>query len=204
MQDKHERLVLFSQPSPVVLEKLKTALFPEYVKERTLAYMPSDGSNKVGNPKYTAFWRQFAESNDAKFIEIDNSKRGEEAKQEAQKIMSANILMITGGNTFKLLDHLRQSGLDKTIINFWQKENIVLSGFSAGALVLTPTIEICNLPNYDKNEVGLKDLTGLGIVDFEVFPHYSDEYRENFENYSKNASHEVKKISNEDCIISDL
>jgi dipeptidase E len=113
--------------------------------------------------------------------------------------------VISGGNTFKLLDNLRKSGLDKTIIEFTKQDNYVLSGFSAGALVLTPTIEVCNLPNYDENLVGLKNLTGLGIIDFEVFPHYDEAtQKELLDKYRLTAKHEVKEITNEDFITIDL
>ncbi len=73
-------------------------------------------------------------------------------------------MVITGGNTFKLLDNLRKSGLDKAIKEFSNKSEFVLAGLSAGALVLTPTIEVCNLPNYDESTVGIDDFTGLNII----------------------------------------
>lgn len=52
---------------------------------------------------------------------------------------------------------LRQSGLDKSIKQFLNKPDFVLSGFSAGALVLTPNIKICNLPGFDENMIELKN-----------------------------------------------
>jgi dipeptidase E len=119
--------------------------------------------------------------------------------------MKANVLVMTGGNTFKLLSNLRKSGLDKAIKEFSGKNEFILAGFSAGALVLTPTIEVCNLPNYDKNEVGLKDLTGLGVVSFEVFPHYSEqEYSDLLNKYKNQTSNVVREITNEDFIVLDL
>ena len=198
-----ERLVLFSQPSPVVFEKLKNALFPEYLTDRLFAYMPSEGNNIEANAKYTPVWQQFAESNGAKFVFIDNSKRGEEAEIEKQKILSSTIQVITGGNTFKLLNHLRQSGLDETIKEFWQKGEVVLSGFSAGAIVLSPSIETAKTGVGDANELGITDLAGLNIINFEVWPHYEPSQETKAIKYQSNKQTELKLIGNDEVIIID-
>jgi dipeptidase E len=159
--------------------------------------MPSDGSNCP--QKYIDEWKEYAKNNNTEFRYIDNSKPN--AEDEAEKLLSSNILMITGGNTFKLLDNLRKSGLDNAIKEFTEKKEFVLAGFSAGAIVLTPTIEVSSLPVYDKNEVGLSDLTGLGIVNFEVFPHYKEQnHSKILEQYRKKAKNRIEEIPDEDYI----
>jgi len=162
--------------------------------------MPSDGIADAGT--YIEEWRSYAQRFGAGFNVVDNhSSDG----AEKVKLLDANILLISGGNTFSLLDNLRKSGLDQTIIEFTQKSNFILSGFSAGALVLTPTIAICNLPNFDKNLVGITDLTGLGIFDFEVFPHYADDvHKKILENYRSTTHHQVREMSDEDYITVDM
>jgi len=196
-----KRIILFSTPTPTNLGKILGLVFPIKMGYKVFAYMPSDGANCP--QKYRDEWKGYAEKYGAEFRYIDNSK--ENAADEVNKLLGANILIITGGNTFKLLDNLRKSGLDKAIKEFSCKSEFILAGFSAGALVLTPTIEVCNLSNYDKNEVGLKDLTGLGIVSFEVFPHYSEqEHNDLLKVYKIHAKNEVKEITNEDCIVLDL
>ena len=173
--------------------------------------MPSDGGNIAANAKFNPIWQQFAENNQAKFVFIDNSKRGSGAVIEKQKILSSNILIISGGNTFKLLDNLRQSGLDKAVIEFWQKDNVVLSGFSAGAIVLAPKIDVASQPSgidptdmSDENIVGITDLAGLGILDFEVWPHYyEDSDKETLEKYKDTCSDEVKTIGDNEIVVID-
>ncbi len=196
-----KRIILFSTPTPSNLDKILSLVFPKEMERKIFAYMPSDGANCP--QKYRDEWNGYAEKYGAEFIYVDNSK--ENSVDEVSKLLTANILIITGGNTFKLLDNLRKSGLDKAIKEFANKNEFVLAGFSAGALVLTPTIEVCNLPNYDKNEVGLKDLIGLGIVNFEVFPHYSEqEHKDLLIDYKTQAKNEIKEITNEDSIVLDL
>lgn len=196
-----KRLVLFSTPTPANIEKVLTQIFPDEIKNKIFAYMPSDGANCP--QKYIDEWKSYAEKHNAEFRYIDNSKF--QAQDEAEKLLCSNILVITGGNTFKLLDNLRKSGLDKAIKDFSAKDDFVLAGFSAGALVLTPTIEVCNLPNYDENLVGVQDLTGIGLVNFEVFPHYDEtEHKKLLDDYKKTAKYEVKEISNEGILVVDL
>jgi dipeptidase E len=142
-----KRVVLFSTPTPTNIVKILEQIFPKELNNKVLAYMPSDGSNAP--QKYVDEWKGYAEENNAYFNLVNNSLIG--STEEHDKLLSSNVLVISGGNTFKLLDNLRKSGLDKAIMEFTKKDSFVLSGFSAGALVLTPTIEICNLPNYDEN-----------------------------------------------------
>ncbi len=197
-----ERLVLFSQPSPSVWEKLDVALFPEFLEDRVFAYMPSEGDASELNAQFEPLWEEYTKKNNAKLVVIDNSKRGREAEIEIEKLKSANILVITGGNTFKLLNHLRKSGLDKAIVEFWKKDKVVLSGFSAGAVVLSPLIETARIYG-DPNEPGLTDLTGLGIVDFEIWPHYEPNQDNNVADYKSKIQHDLKLIGNEEVVVID-
>ncbi|MFA6518791.1 MAG: Type 1 glutamine amidotransferase-like domain-containing protein [Candidatus Shapirobacteria bacterium] len=196
-----KRLVLFSQPSPDIFKKLKAVLFPEYLTEKIFAYIPSEGDSVEANAKFTPIWQDFAKSCGAKFVFIDNSKRGEEATVEREKLLSANVVMITGGNTFRLLNHLRLSGLDKAIEKLWQKGGVVLAGFSAGAIVLTPSIRIAKTG--DINELELKDLTGLGVVDFEVWPHYEETQNDELEKFKREEGAEIKTVRNEEMMVID-
>ncbi len=162
--------------------------------------MPSDGANT--KKKYIDQWKQFAKDHQTKFYLVDNSKT--KAEKEIKKILNSNILVITGGNTFTLLSHLRQSGLDTAIKNFIKKNNFILVGFSAGAIVLTPTIGVAGIEEFDKNEVGIEDLTGLSILDFEIFPHYSKKWTRAVKKYQKTTTNKVRKIKNEDYIVIEL
>ena len=198
-----KRLVLFSQPSTIIFESLKIVLFPEYLTDRVFAYMPSEGDSVETNAKYIPIWQEFAKSNDAKFVFIDNSKRGVEAIRESEKVLSSNILIITGGNTFKLLNHLRRSGLGETIKKFWKIGGVVLSGFSAGAIVLSPSIATAKTGVGDANELGIIDLTGINIFDFEVWPHYELSQETEVTEYKLKNQTELKTISNEEVMVID-
>lgn len=83
-----------------------------------------------------------------------------------------DLIYVYGGNTFYLLDQAIRSGLRDNI-----KEIIsgkVYMGVSAGSIIAGPSIETADWTygEPDKNDVGLKDFKGLGLVSFVVVPHW--------------------------------
>jgi dipeptidase E len=50
-------------------------------------------------------------------------------------------------------------------------EGKVYLGVSAGSIVMGTSIEVASIPPADPNLPGITDLSGLGIVDFEIEPH---------------------------------
>lgn len=100
--------------------------------------------------------------------------------QSLQKALSSDVIYLAGGNTFYFLKHLRKTGLLKRFKSFAQNGG-VLAGLSAGAIILTPNIEMAHFPPYevDDNDVGLKNLKGMNLVNFEFYPHYVNSKRMN-------------------------
>lgn len=174
-------------------------LFPKDLKQKYFGYMPSDGANCP--EKYINEWRNYATDYGYDFELINNSLEGEAAINEADKLLRCGVLVISGGNTFTLLRNLKRSGLDKTILEFSKRDNYVIVGFSAGAIVMTPTIEICNTPGFDENLVALVNLEGLNLVDFEVFPHYGPEWAEKLKLHQDKSKYLVKVITNDEYLV---
>lgn len=195
-----KRAVLFSTINQTNSTKILSQIFNDELKSKTMAYMPSDGIANAA--MYIEEWQGYAQRFNAGFTAIDNHSSN---PTEKAKLLDSNILLISGGNTFTLLDNLRKSGLDKTIIEFCQKPEFILSGFSAGAIVLTPTINVCNLPGYDENIAGLTNLSGLNIIDFEVLPHYVESsHKKTLENYKTASPYQINTITDKDYIIVDF
>lgn len=193
-------VLLFSELTKTNEDDILSILFAGETKGKTFAYMPSGGVR--GSESYVAAWADIAAKHNANFVAIDNTSSQPE---ERDKLLGSDTLLISGGNTFQLLHNLRTSGLDKVIIEFSHKQDVLLAGFSAGALVLTPTIKICSLPGFDENLVGFQDFDGLGIVDFEVFPHYEKSLHENIlSGYRKTASNRVRELTNKEHILVNL
>ena len=94
----------------------------------------------------------------------------------AEHLASFDVLYIQGGNTFHLLDQMRQSGADTIIQELVAAHGAVYCGVSAGSIVAGPEIAVAGWsPDWDRNEVALTDLTGLHLVPFIISPHYVPE-----------------------------
>ncbi|MBI1734757.1 MAG: dipeptidase PepE [Candidatus Rokubacteria bacterium] len=84
-----------------------------------------------------------------------------------EPLARADAIFVGGGNTYALLQRLTQSGL-RDAIGERVRAGTPYIGSSAGSNVAGPTILTTN----DWNVVGLSDFTALGLVPFNVNPHY--------------------------------
>lgn len=90
-----------------------------------------------------------------------------------EEIESSDLLFLSGGNTYHFLHNIRKFNLAQVISNF-AKNGGIIAGSSAGAILMTPTIKTAEIPtdDADENNDNITDLTALGLVKFEVSPHY--------------------------------
>ncbi len=96
-------------------------------------------------------------------------------KVKESDLKDIDVIYVCGGNTFVYLDKIRKTGLDKIIKRFVKKGKIYF-GVSAGSYVVCPTIEMSTWKPMNTNTIGLKDLTGLGLVHFWLVAHFKKEY----------------------------
>ena len=94
-------------------------------------------------------------------------------KELEDKILSADIIYVGGGNTQFMLDLWREKGVDKLLMRAYEK-GVVMSGLSAGSLCWFSYCNSDSLKFIDKsNELIL--LKGLGLIDCVHCPHYDVE-----------------------------
>ncbi len=192
------RLILFSLPTDQVKQAIMPLMFPKEFEQKVFAYMPSEGV--LRSKKYESFtheWQALAHQHEAQFLLIDNAK--EDVAEEITKLNSANILLITGGNPCILLRNLRKSGMDKVIVDLAHKEQCVLAGYSAGAMIFSPTIQMAS--GNDNIGIGLTNFDAMNFVDYEIFPHYSEETMPMLEQYRQVAQNLVKPIRDDEYIV---
>ncbi|MFQ5527642.1 MAG: dipeptidase PepE [Thermoanaerobaculia bacterium] len=84
-------------------------------------------------------------------------------------IAGAPAIFVGGGNTFRLLKTLRDSGLLE-LIRRRAAEGMVYMGASAGSNIAAPTIRTTN----DMPIVEPDSFDALGLVPFQINPHYID------------------------------
>lgn len=110
-----------------------------------------------------------------------------------------DVLFMEGGNTFYLLNAIRESKFDQYLSNWLKSKPYV--GVSAGTYVTCPTIEMATWKRPDRNMHGVQDLTGLGLVDFLITVHYKDEYAEFIRQGMVNSNKELKILKDGQALL---
>lgn len=103
--------------------------------------------------------------------------------EELKKVLAGfALLWIRGGNAFILRRAFRQSGADEIIKELLEKDALVYGGYSAGVLMLTPSLTGADLVD-DPNLVPARYeppiiWNCLGILPYAVAPHYKSVHPE--------------------------
>lgn len=110
-----------------------------------------------------------------------------------------DVLYIAGGDTQKLLNDIR-SGIGTNTFKQVALSSRLIIGVSAGAVLLTPTIRITTEINPDEVDLELSDYSGLGLLDYEFLPHYSEELKVELADYKKRYNVQVVTCADEEYI----
>lgn len=103
-------------------------------------------------------------------IRIDMVRSFEELA--SKRLEDYTALFIGGGNTYKLLKWLKESGSFDKIRYYLENDGIVIGG-SAGAVIFGKDIDI--ISSMDPNDVNLKDTSGFDMLSgISIFPHYTN------------------------------
>lgn len=106
-------------------------------------------------------------------VEIPNIEMVRSFEELASKnLQHYAALFIGGGNTYKLLLGLKQSGAFNNIKNYIENNGVIIGG-SAGAVIFGYDINI--IAGMDSNEVNLTDTKGFNVLSgISIFPHYTN------------------------------
>lgn len=89
------------------------------------------------------------------------------------KIADKQVIYVSGGNTFYLLDQVIKTGGDE-IIKRKVDEGVIYIGSSAGAMIAGVRIDLVSEID-DRNKAPDLKSTGLGIIDIAILPHWGSE-----------------------------
>ena len=165
--------------------------------ETKIALIPTAAQAEEGNKdwfvgqflKLYAFGYTWVDMVDPSMPELDWQRR----------LAEVDVVFVSGGNTFYLLDQWRKSGFGA-----WMTENLsnkVYAGVSAGAIIAAPTIEVATIEPADRNIVGITDLMGMGWVDFEVEPHCEGVRYDVIKQYAESKQKPVYAIDDAGAIL---
>ncbi|GIM54756.1 putative peptidase Lmo0363 [Capnocytophaga cynodegmi] len=90
-----------------------------------------------------------------------------------QKLQTNDLIYVTGGNTFFLLQELKKSGADKIIVEEILKGKTYI-GESAGSMIISPNIEYVAKMDSIKEAPELSSFSALNVIDFYPVPHYTN------------------------------
>lgn len=127
------------------------------------------------------------------------------AEEIRTKLKNNDIIYVTGGNTFFLLEELKRTGADKIIIEEVNAGKLYI-GESAGAIVTAANIEYAKGMDNPKKAPGLLNFDALNLVDFYTVPHYTNfPFKKAAQKIMIQYSSELKllPISNHEAIIMD-
>ncbi len=97
-------------------------------------------------------------------------------------VAKADVIYITGGNTFYLLQEIYKTGFNKTLKD-WFTSGKTIVGESAGAVVLGPSIEAVKYMDDPSKAPDLHSMSGLALVNFLPLVHFDTHYySENYPN----------------------
>ena len=116
-------------------------------------------------------------------------------------IKEYDVIYVCGGNTFVYSDRIRKTGLDKFIIEAVKSNRSVYVGVSAGSIIAGPDISIASWGSEgDSNDIDLKDLSGLGLTNIVVSPHYRDELSAELEEFKNAYGYQVYELSDDQAL----
>lgn len=111
---------------------------------------------------------------DAGFEVTSYTITNKSAKEIEDELSKYDVIYISGGNTFYLLEKIQQSGFADVLKN-QIKDGKFYIGSSAGSIVVGPdTYPLLRQDRIEKAP-NLKGYKGIGLVDFVILPHWGRE-----------------------------
>ena len=111
-----------------------------------------------------------------------------------------DVIYVCGGNTFAIMQKMKETGLDKFIIEA-VNNGVLYIGVSAGSIIAGKTIEIAGWGSEgDTNDVNLKDLSGFGFTDVAVFPHYKVIQKDEVVEFRKKVTYPIMEITDNQVV----
>ncbi|OFZ37256.1 MAG: hypothetical protein A2504_00255 [Bdellovibrionales bacterium RIFOXYD12_FULL_39_22] len=196
------KLVLYSGGDQQENYLLDLALFVQLIKKKNPLFTYIPASSHESEIYFHHFIDQYRPFGVNRFLScpVDNPCDDVFLKEA----LKSDLIHLSGGNTFYFLKHLKKSKMLGRLKKY-ANEGGVLTGLSAGAIMLTPSINTAGLPHFDRddNDENIRNLTSMGLVDFEFFPHYKNSIRYDVElrQYSRKLTYPLYALPDGSGII---
>lgn len=147
----------------------------EYIggfKDKKIAYLPtaSNGEHIYGSWKKDSGTWKLVNTLNAKITLIVLEEQNEQ--EIKNNLTNKDIIWFPGGACGYLMYWIRRRGVDKYLKEILEKETVYV-GSSAGSMITAKNLNIVEWYIGEK-EQGAGIIPGLGLVNFDIYPHYED------------------------------
>ncbi len=176
-------------------------LFERPLNQIKMAYIIT-ASKKIDDLDYITIERKKFEDGGFDYEEIDIEGKNED---ELRKVLKdKESVYVTSGNAYHLLKCARASGFEKIIRELLDK-GVIYMGSSAGSYLACPTIEMATWKDSKRDKVndrcGVTDFTGMNLVPFLVFAHYTPEYKEIVKGKIQELDYDIKILNDSQAVL---
>lgn len=113
-----------------------------------------------------------------------------------------DIIYVCGGNTFRILDRMKKTGVFDVVNKEARKENVVYIGVSAGSIIAGPNIKIAGHGSSgDPNDINLMDLESLGLTDITILPHFESHLQSEADAFQKHSPFTVQTLKDGEALL---
>lgn len=184
----------FAYSSPLLLPML-----PKSPRGLKLAFIPT-----TADPYDDKSWmledRNKLEQMGFDVFDVDLKNKTQEAL--AKDLEKADVIFVSGGNTYYLMEKVTKSGFDKVVKKLLNR-GVIYVGSSAGTAIMCPTIEYLEDLD-DRSKAKLDSFQGLGLIDFLILPHYGEpKYEKRFQSIIakwKDKGYKIQTLTNNQVI----
>ena len=172
-------MILLTSTTPPVIKDL-FELFLNDSKPRSVVFIETAAEIEDGD-------KQWLEDDYNSWVSVGlditrYTVSGKTIDELEQDLSNFDILYVSGGNTFYLLQEMQKSGADKVIVKLVQAGKHYV-GTSAGSVVAGPDISIIRNLDDESAAPELQDYNGLALTDTVVLPHWgSVHFKESYLN----------------------
>jgi dipeptidase E len=116
-------------------------------------------------------------------LDLRDYFNNQQKQRELRDLLTAcGLIWVRGGNSFVLRRAFKISNFDRLILDLLERDAIAYGGFSAGMVMLTPSLYGVNLVDdpeviptgYDPAIIW----KGLGVIPYTIAPHYKSDHPE--------------------------
>jgi dipeptidase E len=175
-------------------------LLPGKPQNLKLAFIPT-----AADP-YPADARPWMDSDRAKLVDMgfavtEYDLKGKNAETLRADLAQYQVIFVSGGNTYYLLNEVKKSGFDLVVKELIDK-GIVYIGSSAGSVIMCQTIDHARLIEHPELVPELTDYSGLGLTDMLIAPHYGNpKYSERYKQIKAQWGDKILLLRDDQAVI---